>query len=143
MLEAAKQNFRPELLNRVDEIIVFRQLQKEDVRTILEIEVGKVAARLKARDIMIAVQPSAYEFLMVKGYDSIYGARQLRRAVERWLENPMAEEILRGQILNGEIVEVHAGKDKLEFQSPGGAAEPVPVAEKAPRRRTKKKNESE
>ena len=138
MLEAAKQTFRPELLNRVEEIIVFRQLQKEDVRTILEIEVGKVAARLKTRDIMLAIQPTAYEFLMAKGYDPIYGARQLRRAVERWLENPMAEEILRGKILNGEIVEVTGGQDKLEFQSPPGTAEPVAAAAKAPRRRRKK-----
>ena len=133
MLETAKQNFRPELLNRVEEVIVFRQLQPEDVRTILEIEVGKVAARLKAREIKLSVLPSAFDFLMAKGYDRQYGARQLRRAVERYLENVLAEEILRGQIDNGEIVEVESGDDRLVFHPPaGGAVPPPPPADAAP-----------
>ena len=143
MLEAAKQNFRPELLNRVEEIIVFRPLQKEDVRTILEIEVGKVAARLKSREIVLSVQPSAFDFLMLKGYDRQYGARQLRRAVERWLENALAEDILRGKIENKEIVEVEAGDDRLDFHQPKGeAAREAPKAEEPlmakPARRKKK-----
>ena len=145
MLEASKQNFRPELLNRVEEIIVFRQLQAEDVRTILEIEVGKVAARLKAREIKLAVLPSAFDFLMAKGYDRQYGARQLRRAVERYLENVLAEEILRGKVDNGEIVEVEAGDDRLDFHPPKGAAAPASPAaaekpaEKPARRKKKEK----
>ena len=147
MLEAAKHNFRPELLNRVEEVIVFRQLQKEDVRTILAIEVDKVAARLKAREIRLSVRPSAYDFLMAKGFDRQYGARQLRRAVERYLENVLAEDILRGTFGAGEIVEVEAGDDRLEFHPPKGetaAAEPV-VAEAAPPKppRRKKKDEGD
>ncbi|HQG74912.1 MAG: ATP-dependent Clp protease ATP-binding subunit [Kiritimatiellae bacterium] len=139
MMEAAKQNFRPELLNRVEEIIVFRQLQREDVRTILEIEVGKVAARLKAREIKLSVLASAYDFLLNKGFDRAYGARQLRRAVERWLENPLAEEILRGNFSQGEVVEVEAGDDRLDFHLPAG--EPPPETEAAaPVRRRKKKD---
>ena len=146
MLEAAKHNFRPELLNRVEEIIVFRQLQKEDVRTILEIEVGKVSARLKAREIRLSVLPSAFDFLMAKGFDRQYGARQLRRAVERYLENVLAEEILRGTFGAGEIVEVEAGDDRLEFHPPKGEAPAAPdagepPAPKPPRR--KKKDEGE
>ena len=145
MLEASKQNFRPELLNRVEEIIVFRQLQKEDVRTILEIEVGKVTARLKPRAITLNVRPSAYDFLMAKGFDQQYGARQLRRAVERFLENVLAEEILRGQIDNGEIIEVESGDDRLVFHPPetrmplpeaGGASDP-PDSKPAKRRKKK------
>ena len=144
MLESAKQNFRPELLNRVEEVIVFRQLQQEDVRTILEIEIGKVAARLKAREIKLSILPSAFDFLMAKGYDRQYGARQLRRAVERWLENPLAEDILRGKIDNGEIIEVAAGDDRLDFQPPNGAAAAEPAgaegieADKTAKRRKKK-----
>ena len=139
MLEAAKQSFRPELLNRVEELIVFRQLQPEDVRTILEIEVAKVAARLKAREIKLSVLPSAFDFLMAKGFDRQYGARQLRRAVERYLENVLAEEILRGKVDNGEIVEVEAGDDRLDFHPPRGEAlpPPPPAAEKPARRRRK------
>ncbi len=145
MLEAAKHNFRPELLNRVEEVIVFRQLQKEDVRTILEIEIGKVAARLKAREIRLSVQPAAFDFLMAKGFDKQYGARQLRRAVERYLENVLAEDILRGQFGQGEIVEVVAGDDRLEFRVPAGEAAPPAGAEpppKPPRRRKKDEGEA-
>ncbi len=145
MLEAAKHSFRPELLNRVEEVIVFRQLQKEDVRTILEIEIGKVAARLKAREIRLSVQPAAFDFLMAKGFDKQYGARQLRRAVERHLENVLAEEILRGQFGQGEIVEVVAGDDRLEFRVPAGEAAPPAGAEpppKPPRRRKKDEGEA-
>ena len=142
MLEASKQSFRPELLNRVEEIIVFRQLQQEDVRTILEIEVGKVAARLKSREIVLSVMPSAFDFLMAKGFDRLYGARQLRRAVERFLENVLAEEILRGKIGNGEIIEVESGEDKLDFHPPRGLQESKPssddVVEAKPARRRKK-----
>ncbi len=142
MLEASKQNFRPELLNRVEEIIVFRQLQLEDVRTILEIEVGKVAARLKSREIVLSVLPSAFDFLMAKGFDRLYGARQLRRAVERFLENVLAEEILRGKIANGEIIEVESGDDKLDFHPPKGLLEVKPATADAvdakPARRRKK-----
>ncbi|MDR0994189.1 MAG: ATP-dependent Clp protease ATP-binding subunit [Verrucomicrobiota bacterium] len=124
MLEAARHTFRPELLNRVEELIVFRPLQKEDVRTILEIEVEKVASRLKSREIRLNVLPSAFDFLMQKGFDRQYGARQLRRAVERYLENVLAEEILRGQVDNGEIVEVEAGDDRLVFHPPKGEMAP-------------------
>jgi len=124
ILEAAKRNFRPELLNRVEEVIVFRSLQKEDVRTILEIEVAKVATRLKSRGIVLSVLPSSYDFLMEKGYDRAYGARQLRRAVEHWLENVLAEEILRGKIGDNEIIEVEAGTDSLEFHPPKGKTQP-------------------
>ncbi|MDY0145427.1 MAG: ATP-dependent Clp protease ATP-binding subunit [Kiritimatiellia bacterium] len=142
MLEAAKKNFRPELLNRVEEVIVFRPLQKEDIRTILGIEVAKVAARLKTREIKLSVLPSALDFIMSRGFDRQYGARQLRRAVERWLENPMAEEILRGEIPDGEIIEVEAGEDKLVFHPPAGtdASPPTAKAAAAPAKKAPVKN---
>ena len=147
MLEAAKHSFRPELLNRVEEIIVFRSLQEEDIRVILGIEVNKVAARLKSREIRLSVQAAALDFLMAKGFDRQYGARQLRRAVERWLENPLAEEILRGHFPEGEIIEVEADADKLTFHPPGaggGGAPPeapqtaAAASAKKPVRRRKK-----
>jgi len=131
ILEAAKRSFRPELLNRVEEVIVFRSLQKEDVRTILEIEVAKVATRLKSRGIVLTVMPSTFDFLMEKGYDRAYGARQLRRAVEHWLENVLAEEILRGKIEDNEIVEVEAGTDSLEFHPPKCEMKPSKAKKKS------------
>jgi ATP-dependent Clp protease ATP-binding subunit ClpC len=88
MMEAAKDAFRPELLNRIDEIIVFRQLDRENVASILDIEIAKVKSRLAARRIEFNLTPSAMDFLITKGYDPVYGARPLRRAVERYLEDP-------------------------------------------------------
>ena len=108
----------------------------------MEIEVGKVAARLKSREIVLSVMPSAFDFLMAKGFDRLYGARQLRRAVERFLENVLAEEILRGKIANGEIIEVESGEDKLDFHPPRGLLESKSssddAAEAKPARRRKK-----
>ena len=119
-LEAARQSFRPELLNRVEEVIVFRSLQKEDVRRILDIELGKVSARLKSRGIRLNLLPAATEFLLQKGWDRRYGARPLRRAVERYIENVLAEEILRGGVSENEILEVEPDGDRLAFHPPKG-----------------------
>ncbi|MBP1589912.1 MAG: AAA family ATPase [Kiritimatiellae bacterium] len=116
MMAAARNAFRPELLNRIEEIVVFRQLQRENVRTILEIEITKVAARLKTRDIRLSVLPGAYEFLIDKGFDAVYGARQLRRAVEHYIENPLSEKILAGEV--GDIVEADAENNAIVFRSP-------------------------
>jgi ATP-dependent Clp protease ATP-binding subunit ClpC len=121
-MEAAKHAFRPELLNRVDEVIVFRQLGEEDVRTILDIEIRKVSGRLKARGLSLHLLPEATAFLMKKGFDRVYGARQLRRTVERWLENPLAEEILRGAFPEESIVEVASDGERLNFREPEGDA---------------------
>ena len=121
MLEAARQNFRPELLNRVEEIIVFRALQRDDERKILALETEKVAARLKGRGIRLELKEGAMEFLLQKGFDAQYGARQMRRAVERYLENVLAEEILRGNVGSGEVVEVEADGDRLAFRPRLGA----------------------
>ncbi len=119
---------------------MFRPLQKEDVRTILEIEVAKVAARLKSREIVLSVLPSAFDFLMAKGYDPTYGARQLRRAVEHWLENVLAEDILRGKIETTEIIEVEAGEDSLEFHPPKSElAKPAVKAKKKSAKKPAKK----
>ncbi|MBR6023273.1 MAG: ATP-dependent Clp protease ATP-binding subunit, partial [Kiritimatiellae bacterium] len=119
MLAAARTAFRPELLNRVEELVVFRQLRRDDVRVILGIELDKVAARLKSRDIRLSLQPSALDFLLAKGFDDLYGARQLRRAVERYVENALAEEILRGTVSPGDLLEVEAGDSALLFHPPG------------------------
>ena len=147
MLDKARTHFRPELLNRVEELIVFRPLTEEDIRVILDIEVEKVTARLKSRDIKLSVLPSALDFLISRGFDRQYGARQLRRAVERWLENPLAEEILRGVLSDGEVIEVEAGEDKLDFRAPGEGRPPEKALagsepKKPAPRRKKKKDES-
>jgi ATP-dependent Clp protease ATP-binding subunit ClpC len=127
-LEAARTAFRPELLNRVEEVIVFRTLQKDDVRRILDIELSKVAARLKSRGIRLDLQPEATEFLLAKGWDRRYGARPLRRAVERYIENVLAEDILRGAVTENEILQVVPEGDHLAFRPPQGEAPDSPPA---------------
>ena len=120
LLEEAKKVFKPEFINRLDDIIVFHQLTKLDLMKIVELEVDKVLARVKAKEVHIALDTTAKEFLIEKGYDPMYGARPMRRAVERYLEDPFAEELLRGNVKAGDTVQVSAADGKLIFK----AAEP-------------------
>lgn len=117
MIDSAKKTFKPEFLNRLDDLIVFRPLKKEDMSQIVYIEVKKIMDRLKARQIEIELSPEAITFLIDKGYDPVYGARPLRRAVEKHLEDPIAEEILRGKIKNSSKVQVSVAEGVLCFES--------------------------
>ncbi len=112
----AKKTFRPELLNRLDEMIVFRELTKVDLETIINLELANIQNRVLGRNIELKITKPARDFLLAKGYDKTYGARQLRRTVERFLEDPLAEAILRREILNNSIVTVRANKEKLSFK---------------------------
>jgi ATP-dependent Clp protease ATP-binding subunit ClpC len=117
ILEETKRVFKPEFLNRLDEIIVFRTLSKPDLLKIVDLEVDKVKRRLKLKEIEIVLDEPAHEFVINKGYDPTYGARPMRRAVERYLEDPLAEELLKGTVKAGDLVEVKvASEDKLAFQ---------------------------
>jgi ATP-dependent Clp protease ATP-binding subunit ClpC len=130
MLGEAKRVFKPEFLNRLDDIIVFHSLTREDLTKIVDIEVSKVHNRLKAREITFRLTPEATAFLIEKGYDPAYGARPLRRAVERYLEDPMAEELLKGTIKNGDFVVVGEKDKALTFSvgadTPSAPATPSP-----------------
>ena len=121
ILEESKRIFKPEFLNRLDDIIVFRTLTKEMLTRIVDLEVAKVAARIKDKEIVVTLDSSAHELLIEKGYDPNYGARPMRRAVERYLEDPIAEDILRGVIKSGDHVEVTRDGEKLSFKINGGA----------------------
>ncbi|MEY2496344.1 MAG: ATP-dependent Clp protease ATP-binding subunit ClpC [Verrucomicrobiota bacterium] len=128
ILEETKRVFKPEFLNRLDEIIVFHTLSKPDLLQIVDLEVDKVKRRLKLKEIEIVLDEPAHEFVINKGYDPTYGARPMRRAVERYLEDPLAEELLKGTVKAGDIVEVTvAGDDKLGFH----VAEPQSTAASA------------
>lgn len=122
MLDEAKRVFRPELLNRVEEIVVFRQLTRSDVEKILDLEVAKISERLAQKHIELHLSASARDFLISKGFDPHYGARPMRRAVERYLEDPLAEEILKGNIRSGEMVEVTAENERLKFGQLAGTS---------------------
>jgi len=116
ILDETKRVFKPEFLNRLDEIIVFHSLEKSHLLRIVDLEVEKVKVRLKAREVEIILDNLAHEFVIEKGYDPNYGARPMRRAVERFLEDPLAEEILRGNVKAGTKVQVTAKDGKLVFQ---------------------------
>jgi ATP-dependent Clp protease ATP-binding subunit ClpC len=127
MLSEAKKTFKPEFLNRLDDIIVFHSLTKEDLGKIVEIEVAKVTARLKGRKIAVRLSKEATEFLIEKGYDPAYGARPLRRAVERYLEDPIAEELLKGSIKESQLVVVGLKEGALTFESSDSTETSTPV----------------
>jgi ATP-dependent Clp protease ATP-binding subunit ClpC len=128
ILDEAKRIFKPEFLNRLDDVIVFRSLSKDDLIRILDLEVAKVSERLKPRGITLMLDDKAKDFLVTKGYDPTYGARPMRRAVERYLEDPLAEERLRGNIVDGEQVRVTAEGDKLVFNQKTAAEGALPVS---------------
>jgi ATP-dependent Clp protease ATP-binding subunit ClpC len=132
VMEETKRVFKPEFLNRLDDIIVFHSLQKSDLEHIVNLEVKKVVDRLKAKDITVVLEPEAKEFLITKGYDPQYGARPMRRAVERYLEDPVAEEILRGSFQPGQELHVVKEGDKLAFKAKGGTEPPALAAAEKP-----------
>src|SRR5882762_8935683 len=115
IMEEAKKTFRPEFLNRLDDLIVFRSLTKPDLIEILDLEISKVMQRLKARNIVLQLDEKAKDHLVSKGYDPQSGARPMRRAVERSLEDPLAEKILSAEIHDGEPILVSVENDHLSF----------------------------
>ena len=122
ILDEAKKTFRPEFLNRLDDVIVFRLFTKPDLITILSLEVEKVLARLRHKNLQLALDDKAKDFLVEKGYDPQYGARPMRRSVERFLEDPLAEEILKGKLHEGDPITVTVEGDKLVFNQNTAAA---------------------
>ncbi len=119
MLAETKKVFRPEFLNRFEDIIVFRQLSRDDLGKIIDLEAAKVSARLKGRQLALRLTPEAANFLIEKGYDPTLGARPLRRAIERYVEDPIAEELLKGQLTGPAliIVDKHPERDELIFNT--------------------------
>mgnify|MGYP003847022221 CR=1 FL=1 len=106
-------NFRPEFLNRLDEIILFHRLGVEHMAPIVDIQVGRVAKLLKDRKVTLDLTDAARAWLGRVGYDPIYGARPLKRAVQRYLQDPLADKILRGEVLDGSTVHVDEGDGQL------------------------------
>jgi len=121
ILDEARKTFRPEFLNRLDDVIVFRSLTKPDLIQILDLEINKVLERLRHKNLKLELDGNAKDFLVEKGYDPQYGARPMRRSVERFLEDPLAEEILKGSLHEGDPILVTVGKEKLVFNQPTAA----------------------
>jgi ATP-dependent Clp protease ATP-binding subunit ClpC len=124
ILEEAKRVFKPEFLNRINSLIVFRQLHRVNLRRIIDLEVDNVTKRLREKNLYLEVSNGAKDFLIDQGYDEKYGARPLRRSVEQNLEDPLAEELLRGDVKEGDpiIVDVNAEGTRLTFTQETKAA---------------------
>ena len=115
LVEIAKKHFKPEFMNRVDEIIVFRKLNREDLKEIVSTEITKVTDRMKDRNLVLNVTPEVLDFIIKKGYKPEYGARPIRRAVQQYLEDSLAEEILKGIVKEGVALKALLQEEKLVF----------------------------
>jgi len=131
ILEEAKRYFKPEFLNRLDDIVVFHMLEKDDLNKIVDLEVEKLLKRLGEKDIVFVLSDEARTLLATKGFDPAYGARPMRRAVERFLEDPLAEAILRGDVKPGDLVNVTRKPDTEELEFNSIHVEPQPATAKA------------
>jgi ATP-dependent Clp protease ATP-binding subunit ClpC len=116
LLDEVKRTFKPEFLNRIDDTIVFRPLAKEDLLQIIDIEIGFVADRLKEQGITLEVTPEAKDFLIEKGFDPIFGARPLKRTIQRFLEDPLASEIISKKFKEGSSVKLLRKNEELIFE---------------------------
>jgi ATP-dependent Clp protease ATP-binding subunit ClpB len=110
-----KTHFRPEFVNRIDEIVVFHALSEKDIESIARIQLQSLESRLGKMDIRLDVSPAALAAVAQEGFDPVYGARPLKRAIQQQIENPLATEILKGNFAPGETVHVVARGGKLSF----------------------------
>lgn len=115
ILTEVKRAFKPEFLNRVDDSIVFHSLTKTDLYKIIDLEIASVRGRLKEKQIELVFVPEAIDFLIEKGFDPVFGARPLKRTIQRYLEDPMSEAIISGTFKEGSSVTVRPDNDKLSF----------------------------
>jgi ATP-dependent Clp protease ATP-binding subunit ClpC len=116
LMDEVKRTFKPEFLNRIDDIIVFKQLSKDDLQRIIDIELDSVAARLKEQGVSLEVSPEAKALLIEKGFDPVFGARPLKRTIQRFIEDPLANEIISKRFSAGSTIKVGKKNEELVFE---------------------------
>jgi ATP-dependent Clp protease ATP-binding subunit ClpC len=116
LLEAVKHTFKPEFLNRIDDIIVFKSLTKENLHEIVQIEIDNFINRLKEKGIKLGLSEDSFALLIEKGFDPVYGARPLKRTIQRLLEDPLAEDIISRRFKEGSEIKVERQGDGLVFK---------------------------
>jgi len=117
VMEVVSQHFRPEFINRIDDVVVFHPLGREHIRKIVDIQLGYLHDRLAERDMAIVLTDDARDRLAEAGFDPVYGARPLKRAIQQQIENPLAQEILLGKFKPGDTIEVSVEGIQLEFKN--------------------------
>ena len=115
-MDALRAHFRPEFLNRIDEIIFFHALSREHMKKIIDIQVSGLMKRLEERKIHVQLTDAAKEQLVREGYDPIYGARPLKRTIQRRVLDPLALRVLEGDFVEGDTIAVDAGPDGIRFE---------------------------
>ncbi|MDN5490151.1 MAG: AAA family ATPase, partial [Acinetobacter sp.] len=115
VMNAVSQHFRPEFINRIDELVVFHSLKKSQIRGIADIQLDRLRSRLSERDIGLKVDDQAFDILIDAGFDPVYGARPLKRAIQQQVENPLAQQILAGQFTAGDTILISAENGQLDF----------------------------
>jgi ATP-dependent Clp protease ATP-binding subunit ClpB len=115
VLKVVGQHFRPEFMNRIDEMVVFHPLDKVQIKSIAGLQIKRLQSRLAERELSLTIDDAAMDFLAASGYDPVYGARPLKRAIQQFIENPLAQEILMGKFISGDMISIHCEKDHLTF----------------------------
>ncbi|KAF2390043.1 MULTISPECIES: ATP-dependent chaperone ClpB [Pseudomonas] len=115
VMDAISTHFRPEFINRVDEVVIFEPLARDQIAGITEIQLGRLRSRLTERELKLELSPEAMDKLIAVGYDPVYGARPLKRAIQRWIENPLAQLILSGRFMPGETAVGRVENDEIVF----------------------------
>ena len=123
VMSVVRASFRPEFLNRVDEIILFHRLKRKEMGAIVDIQLQRLLKLLADRKIELELDGDAREWLADKGYDPVYGARPLKRVIQKFVQDPLAEQILGGHIPDGSTVKVTSGSDRLLFRIKGSMSE--------------------
>jgi ATP-dependent Clp protease ATP-binding subunit ClpB len=117
VMDALRQHFRPEFLNRIDEVIIFDRLGEEELKKIVEIQLSRLTRRLEQQKIVLDLSDRAKAFIAREGFDPVYGARPLKRAIQKEILDPLSLEILEGKIREGQTIHVDAKNGTLEFKA--------------------------
>ena len=126
--DSLKHSFRPEFINRLDSVIIFRSLNKEDIEKIVALELDKVALRLKEHNLTLKATPAALDMLADLGYDADFGARPLRRTIQQKVEDPLSDRLLSGEFADGDTIEVEVSpQETIELKRAAPVAEPEPT----------------
>jgi ATP-dependent Clp protease ATP-binding subunit ClpB len=115
VLKVVGEHFRPEFLNRIDEMVVFHPLDEGQIKSIAQIQINRLRARLAEREYLLHISDQALDYLAVSGYDPVYGARPLKRAIQQYIENPLAQDVLAGKFLPGDTIQIELVNDRIEF----------------------------